>query len=327
MTVVVYQGENAEEKWREDVSCHSWLRHPNPVQLFATASSPGIHATLFRDELIPAQKMIDEYSSSHFKAVFLWNLLVRGYSWDEHVYNGTRQFYQAKGFDPDSQDVARKLGFPLFNISTELDGPFARKTDVCDHRSEIQNIPDSEVLQDMVHGESGLHFLPDQRVASSSAPAHQIFSFDAHAQGSAIDESFDPRLFEFSAPSARSNKNFSFEFPFHDQPYLRPSLEPSDLFQFAQPDIAGSGIHSSGASRAQSTVPPPSLWTSFPRLPPSPSPTPPPRPPNFIAAHLDHLPANGSVKRKSGGDDPADDIDIHARRPRKIPTRSDLWGV
>ncbi|KAJ7177198.1 hypothetical protein C8R46DRAFT_49299 [Mycena filopes] len=35
-------------------------------------------------------------------------------SWDASVYAGLRQFQAAKGFDPDSQDVARHLGYPLY---------------------------------------------------------------------------------------------------------------------------------------------------------------------------------------------------------------------
>ncbi|KAJ7737816.1 hypothetical protein DFH07DRAFT_927516 [Mycena maculata] len=36
--------------------------------------------------------------------------------WDA---SGLRRFHQAKGFDPDSQDVARNLGHPLYQISSE----------------------------------------------------------------------------------------------------------------------------------------------------------------------------------------------------------------
>ncbi|KAJ6522065.1 hypothetical protein B0H19DRAFT_1386734 [Mycena capillaripes] len=46
-------------------------------------------------------------------------------SWDANVYAGLRQFHKAKGFDPDSQDVARYLGEPLWQLSNEMDVPFA----------------------------------------------------------------------------------------------------------------------------------------------------------------------------------------------------------
>jgi hypothetical protein len=46
-------------------------------------------------------------------------------SWDASVYAGLRQFHQAKGFDPDSQDVARHRGYPLFRPSAETTPLFA----------------------------------------------------------------------------------------------------------------------------------------------------------------------------------------------------------
>ncbi|KAJ7469405.1 hypothetical protein B0H11DRAFT_2283857 [Mycena galericulata] len=53
MTVTMYQGENAEEEWREDLSRYLWLRHPNFLQVYGAASSAGIHAIILHDELIP----------------------------------------------------------------------------------------------------------------------------------------------------------------------------------------------------------------------------------------------------------------------------------
>ncbi|KAF8134049.1 hypothetical protein K438DRAFT_2031490 [Mycena galopus ATCC 62051] len=49
-----------------------------------------------------------------------------GYSWDGSVYVGLHQFHQGKGFDPESQDVARHLGYPLLRLPGELDAPFSR---------------------------------------------------------------------------------------------------------------------------------------------------------------------------------------------------------
>ncbi|KAJ7750334.1 hypothetical protein B0H16DRAFT_1550347 [Mycena metata] len=56
---------------------------------------------------------------------------VRGYSWDAGVYTGLRQFHTAKGFDPDSQDVALHLGYPLYKLPNEMetDVPFAHIVD------------------------------------------------------------------------------------------------------------------------------------------------------------------------------------------------------
>ncbi|KAJ7809793.1 hypothetical protein B0H14DRAFT_2607840 [Mycena olivaceomarginata] len=48
---------------------------------------------------------------------------VDGISWDDTVYHGLRRFYAGKGFDPDSQDLARLLGYPLFEPAS---GPIVR---------------------------------------------------------------------------------------------------------------------------------------------------------------------------------------------------------
>jgi hypothetical protein len=50
---------------------------------------------------------------------------VYGMSWDASVYAGLRQFHQVKGFDPDSLDVARHLGKPLYQLAGEIDPLFA----------------------------------------------------------------------------------------------------------------------------------------------------------------------------------------------------------
>jgi hypothetical protein len=51
--------------------------------------------------------------------------VIHGKSWDDGVYVGFRQFQQAKGFDPDSQDVAWHLDHPIFQLAGEMDIPFA----------------------------------------------------------------------------------------------------------------------------------------------------------------------------------------------------------
>ncbi|KAJ7168865.1 hypothetical protein C8R46DRAFT_241194 [Mycena filopes] len=42
--------------------------------------------------------------------------IVNGISWDTSVYEGLRQFHRAKGFNPESQELARHLGHPLFRL-------------------------------------------------------------------------------------------------------------------------------------------------------------------------------------------------------------------
>ncbi|KAJ7160335.1 hypothetical protein C8R46DRAFT_905875 [Mycena filopes] len=42
---------------------------------------------------------------------------ISGLSWDTSVYAGLRKFHAAKGFNPDSQDVALHLGEPLYVLT------------------------------------------------------------------------------------------------------------------------------------------------------------------------------------------------------------------
>ncbi|KAJ7874510.1 hypothetical protein B0H14DRAFT_3859790 [Mycena olivaceomarginata] len=57
-------------------------------------------------------------------------LEVKGSSWDPIDYAGLWQFHQAKGFAPDSQEIARHLGYPLYRLWDELavEAPFAHVT-------------------------------------------------------------------------------------------------------------------------------------------------------------------------------------------------------
>ncbi|KAJ7036939.1 hypothetical protein C8F04DRAFT_457402 [Mycena alexandri] len=55
---------------------------------------------------------------------------IGGFSSDAGVYTGLHKFYQAKGFNPDSQDVALHLGEPLFRLSIDVNSPFARAEEI-----------------------------------------------------------------------------------------------------------------------------------------------------------------------------------------------------
>ncbi|KAJ6464934.1 hypothetical protein C8R45DRAFT_497400 [Mycena sanguinolenta] len=48
-------------------------------------------------------------------------MVLEGKSWDASVYGGLRQFHQAKGFDPETQDLARHLGHQLYKPCNKLD--------------------------------------------------------------------------------------------------------------------------------------------------------------------------------------------------------------
>ncbi|KAJ6465873.1 hypothetical protein C8R45DRAFT_910722 [Mycena sanguinolenta] len=49
--------------------------------------------------------------------------VLRGGSWDSGVYKGLRDFHQGKRFDPDSQEMAKNLDYPLFELLREDAAP------------------------------------------------------------------------------------------------------------------------------------------------------------------------------------------------------------
>ncbi|KAJ7808379.1 hypothetical protein B0H14DRAFT_2870282 [Mycena olivaceomarginata] len=71
---------------------------------------------------------------------------VRGTFCDSIVYGGVRQFHEAKGFDPDSQEVATHFGYPLFEVSCEQDDPGAhlQEIDSDDYYSGSEGVSDCE---------------------------------------------------------------------------------------------------------------------------------------------------------------------------------------
>ncbi|KAF7337138.1 hypothetical protein MVEN_02151800 [Mycena venus] len=71
VTAVFYQGDGAEEEWRRDLEKHRSLWHPNIIQIYGTASSHGINATLYHDDLIPFQHFLDLYRHSPMMAVYI----------------------------------------------------------------------------------------------------------------------------------------------------------------------------------------------------------------------------------------------------------------
>ncbi|KAF8181419.1 hypothetical protein K438DRAFT_1524280, partial [Mycena galopus ATCC 62051] len=57
----------------------------------------------------------DEAVSFGFPTLVLSRRISR-FWWDANMYASLRRFHQAKGFDPDSQDVAQHLGYPLYEL-------------------------------------------------------------------------------------------------------------------------------------------------------------------------------------------------------------------
>ncbi|KAJ6448264.1 hypothetical protein C8R45DRAFT_1115422 [Mycena sanguinolenta] len=96
-------------------------------------------------------------------------------SWDASVYAGLRHFHQAKGFDPDSQDVARHLGYPLYQFSglTRMDTPFAhiddQYSDNVDNGDDTSGDATNEELNDAPESSPTDHDFAPQDVAEAPA--------------------------------------------------------------------------------------------------------------------------------------------------------------
>ncbi|KAJ6462948.1 hypothetical protein C8R45DRAFT_841465 [Mycena sanguinolenta] len=72
-------------------------------------------------DLTGTDRLTPEEAASLGFPPFRLSTEIWGKSWDTSVYAGIRQFHKAKGFDPDSQHVARHLDHPLYQVSA----PFA----------------------------------------------------------------------------------------------------------------------------------------------------------------------------------------------------------
>ncbi|KAJ6518118.1 hypothetical protein C8R47DRAFT_6850 [Mycena vitilis] len=57
MTAAVYQGDGAEEEWREEILRYSNLRHPYLVQLYGVVKTRNLHAAIFHDDLAPVDEL------------------------------------------------------------------------------------------------------------------------------------------------------------------------------------------------------------------------------------------------------------------------------
>ncbi|KAF7340641.1 hypothetical protein MSAN_02136000 [Mycena sanguinolenta] len=74
VTVAMYQGNGAEEEWRQDIEKYMRLRQVSstvPPQAAFSLVSNGIHATIFSDDLIPLQEVLDRHRESPFLAIYI----------------------------------------------------------------------------------------------------------------------------------------------------------------------------------------------------------------------------------------------------------------
>ncbi|KAF7337102.1 hypothetical protein MVEN_02147800 [Mycena venus] len=101
---------------------------------------------------------------------------ISGLFWDNSVYDGLYQFHQGKGFDPNSRDIARHLGNPLYQLSNHVNAVDETSARVKDRDSDAE--------------------LEDVRTSSSEIELAEPTTGDAEAEspdiqgGPAISEAF-----------------------------------------------------------------------------------------------------------------------------------------
>ncbi|KAJ7256638.1 hypothetical protein C8J57DRAFT_1344025 [Mycena rebaudengoi] len=124
-------------------------------------------------------------------------------SWSADVYAGLRQFHRAKGFDPDSQDVAQHLGYSLYQLPRAVDPLFAHVDDADVHSEE-----DDQVSVDIdtwgeninqVHKSTNASEEPGPPSLHDEMPVSRTFRFFMNIQGTlflflALSWLYDPWL-------------------------------------------------------------------------------------------------------------------------------------
>ncbi|KAF7374210.1 hypothetical protein MSAN_00303100 [Mycena sanguinolenta] len=143
---------------------------------------------------------------------------VSGRSWDASVYAGLRQFHKAKGFNPDSQDIAQHLGHKLYQLS----GPFAHiddeRSDNRDNFSQYFTGAEFDDAMNYVHSVPALSHQAMEQVPVSSA-----FEEIASASTSLL-----PRNWDASAAS----DGYGYGYHIQTNPYLSTSDFSSSDFNF-----------------------------------------------------------------------------------------------
>ncbi|KAF7353276.1 hypothetical protein MSAN_01515500 [Mycena sanguinolenta] len=71
VTVAIYQGDGAEEEWRQHMAKYESIRHPHIMQLYGLVSAKGLYAMVFHDELIPYAQFLRRFQHSHILSTYI----------------------------------------------------------------------------------------------------------------------------------------------------------------------------------------------------------------------------------------------------------------
>ncbi|KAJ7702525.1 hypothetical protein B0H14DRAFT_3903939 [Mycena olivaceomarginata] len=115
-----------------------------------------------------------------------------GGSWDDSAFTGIRQFHEAKGFDPYSQDVAIALEYPLFEVSCNQDDLLTHLEEgyMADGYSDSDGVPgrnDSSESEDERHEFSDGAF----RVSGEDCSESGEQQYESESQVTIVDSSAD----------------------------------------------------------------------------------------------------------------------------------------
>ncbi|KAJ7509117.1 hypothetical protein B0H11DRAFT_1963909 [Mycena galericulata] len=93
------------------------------------------------------QRLGPKETSVHGLPTFEWKRRVLVNFWDEHVYAGLSQFHAEKGFDPNSQDIARHLEYPLYRLSCDPGPDHARSEEVSAEEPDLGPMNQAKITE------------------------------------------------------------------------------------------------------------------------------------------------------------------------------------
>ncbi|KAJ6464529.1 hypothetical protein C8R45DRAFT_501467 [Mycena sanguinolenta] len=77
VTVAMYQGNGAEDEWRQHVAKYESIRHLHIMQLYGLVSTKGLYAMIFHNELIPYAQFLRRFERSPVLSAYIIGYCVR----------------------------------------------------------------------------------------------------------------------------------------------------------------------------------------------------------------------------------------------------------
>ncbi|KAF7337197.1 hypothetical protein MSAN_02272000 [Mycena sanguinolenta] len=71
VTVAMYQGDGAEDEWRQDFAKYESIRHPNILQLYGIVNAKKLCAMVFHDELVPYDQFLSRFEHSPILTIYI----------------------------------------------------------------------------------------------------------------------------------------------------------------------------------------------------------------------------------------------------------------